>query len=84
MKRELVLIEDVHQIIPCVPAVCRRCGREQSGEEIESLRHQVYKLPEIQPDIIEYQQHRLCCSKCGITTCGTLTRRGRLIQRGRD
>ena len=71
-KRELVPIESVDQVIPCIPAACRRCGGELIGRDSESLRDQVYELPEIKPDIIEYQRHRLCCPKCGITTCGTL------------
>ena len=71
-KRELVPIESVDQVIPCIPAACRRCGGELIGRDSEPLRDQVYELPEIKPDIIEYQRHRLCCPKCGITTCGTL------------
>jgi transposase len=36
------------------------------------LRHQVWELPEIQPQVTEYQQHRLACAACGQTTCAPL------------
>jgi transposase len=35
------------------------------------LRHQVVELPEIEPDITEYRQHRVACA-CGAVTCGLL------------
>src|SRR4029077_1390343 len=42
-----------------------------AGVDPEPLRHQVWELPEIQPIVTEYQQHRLTCS-CGCSTCGEL------------
>jgi transposase len=36
------------------------------------LRHQVWELPEIKPRVTEYRRHRLCCRRCGETTCATL------------
>lgn len=71
-QRELVPIEQVDAIVPCIPESCRRCGCRLSGHDDEPIRHQVFELPEIKPHITEYQQHRLGCSKCGITTCGAL------------
>ena len=71
--RPLIASQECHQVIPCVPTVCRRCGEELDGLDPEPLRHQVWELPEIKPLVIEYQQHRLVCS-CGCSTCGELPR----------
>lgn len=70
-ERDLVPIEQCQAVVPCVPTACRRCGRLLRGTDPEPLRHQVWELPEIQPLITEYQQHRLLCS-CGCSTCGAL------------
>ena len=66
-ERPLIPSEDCDEVIPLKPAACRGCGRKLSGSDPAPWRHQVYELPEIQPIITEYQQHRLRCS-CGITT----------------
>jgi tetratricopeptide (TPR) repeat protein len=60
------------EVIPLKSAACRRCGRELSGEDAAPLRHQVWELPEIKPQVVEYQRHRLACPGCGETTCATL------------
>lgn len=70
-ERELIPTEQCNEVVPCVPAECRRCGKELTGADPEPLRHQVWELPEIQPIVTEYQQHRLTCS-CGCSTCGEL------------
>ena len=70
-ERALILPEDCQAVVPCVPSQCRRCGKELSGTDPEPIRHQVWELPEIQPIVTEYQQHRLVCS-CGCSTCGAL------------
>jgi len=70
-ERELIPVEQCNEVVPCVPKECRRCGKELAGVDSEPLRHQVWELPEIQPIITEYQQHRLVCS-CGCSTCGEL------------
>jgi transposase len=70
-ERDLVPTEQCREVVPCVPSACRRCGRLLTGTDPEPLRHQVWELPEIQPLITEYQQHRLVCS-CGCSTCGAL------------
>jgi transposase len=70
-QRTLIPTEQCQQMVPCLPAACRRCGQDLAGIDPEPLRHQVWELPEIQPLITEYQQHRLLCS-CGCFTCGTL------------
>jgi transposase len=32
----------------------------------------VLELPPIQPEVTEYQLHRLCCQRCGLSTCARL------------
>jgi transposase len=54
------------------PARCRRCGHALRGEDPEPLRHQVLELPPLRPEVTEYQLHRLCCPRCGLTTCAPL------------
>jgi transposase len=70
-ERALLPTEQCREVVPCVPSACRRCGQALNGTDPEPLRHQVWELPEIQPIITEYQQHRLVCS-CGCSTCGEL------------
>lgn len=70
-ERALIPTEQCQDMVPCVPSRCRRCGKELIGRDPEPLRHQVWELPEIQPIVTEYQQHRLTCS-CGCSTCGAL------------
>lgn len=70
-ERALLPTEQCQQVVPCVPTECRRCGQKLTGTDPEPLRHQVWELPDIQPLVTEYQQHRLLCA-CGCSTCGTL------------
>ncbi len=70
-ERPLLPPEQCQQVIPLVPAECRRCGKALAGVDLEPLRHQVWELPEIKPIVTEYQRHRLVCS-CGCSTCGEL------------
>lgn len=70
-ERALIPTEQCQDVVPCLPSECRRCGKPLTGTDPEPLRHQVWELPEIQPLVTEYQQHRLVCS-CGCSTCGEL------------
>ena len=70
-ERALIPTEQCEQVVPCLPTECRRCGQALSGVDPEPLRHQVWELPEIKPNVTEYQQHRLVCT-CGCSTCGEL------------
>lgn len=70
-ERALIPTEQCQAVVPCLPAQCRRCGSVLQGVDAEPIRHQVWELPDIQPLVTEYQQHRLACS-CGCTTCGEL------------
>jgi len=51
------------------PTECRRCGHVLRGEDPQPLRHQFLELPPIKPHVLEYQLHRLRCSRCGASTC---------------
>ena len=70
--RALVPPERVASVTDCKPVECRRCGHALSGEDAEPRRHQVAELPPIEPEVHEYQLHRLCCPHCHTVTSGTL------------
>jgi transposase len=70
-ERALIPTDQCQAVVPCVPRACRRCGHGLAGTDPDPLRHQVWELPEIQPIVTEYQQHRLICH-CGCSTCGEL------------
>lgn len=71
-ERALIPTEQCTEVVSRKPAACRRCGGKLDGNDPVPLRHQVWELPEIKPLVTEYQLHRLCCSDCGVTTCGQL------------
>jgi len=71
-ERALVSPQRVDETIPLKPTACRRCGKRLQGNDPQPLRHQVFDLPEIKPIITEYQQHRLRCPCCKISTCAEL------------
>jgi transposase len=70
--RPLIPTEDCDDIKLLRPTECRRCGEKLSGNDPNPLRHQVWELPEIKPQVTEYQRHRLECDCCGETTCAAL------------
>lgn len=70
-ERALIPTEQCQEVVPCVPSECRRCGRKLSGVDAEPIRHQVWELPEMKPQVAEYQRHRRRCA-CGASTCGAL------------
>jgi transposase len=71
-SRPLLPSDQCTAVLPLKPTACRRCGRALSGSDPAPLRHQVWELPEIQPQVTEYQRHRLACPCCGDTTCADL------------
>lgn len=70
-ERALIPSEQCQQVVPVKPQRCRRCRRKLSGHDPAPLRHQVWELPPIEPQVSEYQLHRLSCP-CGTTTCAAL------------
>ena len=71
-ERPLVPTDECEDVQPLRPTECRRCGEKLSGIDPEPLRHQVWELPDIKPQVTEYQRHRLTCPCCGETTCAEL------------
>lgn len=71
-ERPLIPTEECSKVVALYPQACRRCAAKLQGKDPEPLRHQVWELPVIQPEITEYQQHRLDCQCCGETTCASL------------
>lgn len=71
-ERPLLPSGDCDEIQILKPTECRRCGEKLSGRDPEPLRHQVWELPEIKPTVTEYQRHRLCCRRCGTSSCAEL------------
>ena len=71
-ERPLIPADQCDDVQPLRPTECRRCSEKLSGSDPEPLRHQVWELPEIKPQVTEYQLHRLECARCGETTCAEL------------
>jgi len=71
-ERALIPVEDCTAVVTLKPQHCRRCGTTLAGRDPEPLRHQVWELPEINPLVTEFQQHRLICRRCGDATCAQL------------
>ena len=70
--RPLLPSEQGTAVLPLKPSACRRCGRALAGDDPAPLRHQVWELPAIKPQVTEYRRHRLACPRCGDTTCAPL------------
>jgi len=71
-ERALIPSKECNSVQPLKPTECRRCGTRLSGSDPQPLRHQVWELPDIKPEVTEYQRHRLVCPHCGETTCAEL------------
>jgi transposase len=71
-QRPLVPPEKLRSSTDCRPSSCRRCAHPLLGDDPEPLIHQVADLPKIEPIVDQFRLHRLTCSHCGATTCGTL------------
>lgn len=57
--------EEVSRFVVSKPTSCQQCGTLLLGEDLQPQRHQVWELPPIEPEIIEYQLHTLTCLHCG-------------------
>ncbi len=71
-ERPLLPPEQCTDVQELKPSNCRRCGQGLAGGDSDPLRHQVWELPVIRPEVIEYRRHRLVCPGCGETTCAAL------------
>lgn len=70
--RPLLPPERCDLVVPLHPPQCRRCGTPLTGDDPHPLRHQVWEVPEIRPQVTEYQRHRLRCPCCRESTCAAL------------
>lgn len=73
-SRPLLEEKDVQEIIPCRPKQCPNCQEalaETLPDVCRILRTQVWEVPLIVPQIIEYQQHTVCCPACGALAQGS-------------
>ena len=71
-QRAIVPAEQCVAFVDCAPDGCRRCGGELKVDHASPLRHQVWELPPIEPQITEYRRLRGHCPCCGISTLGPL------------
>ena len=75
VERAFILSKKCNRIGTCKPSFFRNCAASLEGEAHENLRHQLPDLPQILAEVIEYQQHRLNCERCGVGACGVRLRR---------
>jgi transposase len=71
-ERPLLPVDQVTEIIPVRPTVCRHCQAPLTGDDPDPLCHQVTELPRVQALLYEYQLHTLSCSRCRQTTTAAL------------
>src|SRR5262249_10683580 len=65
-KRQLVPLEQVQTVHDLKPTICSHC--QSNAFEAEVIRtdvRQVIELPEIPPEVTQYNIHTCCCSSCG-------------------
>ncbi len=60
-----------NRIVPVLPSHCGRCQRPLRGRDATPQIHQVVELPEIRPDVTDYELHELGC-ECGARTRASL------------
>jgi transposase len=72
--RALLPVEEVQQVVPCVPAACRQCQAAlpqlPGGTEPAPIREQLWELPPIPWEVTEFQRHCRTCADCGARTWG--------------
>ena len=66
------LVEDVDEVVVYKPIRYEQCGALLLGEDLAPYRHPVTELPIVQPQVTEYQVHRLTCLGCGYSNRGEL------------
>ena len=63
--RRLKPPEEVTRFVVSKPSECEACGTLLLGIDPQPHRHQVWEMPPIEPELIEYQAHALTCLGCG-------------------
>jgi transposase len=65
--------DEVDQQVLCRPAPqCQQCRGEVVIDEVKPIRHEVFDLPPIQPQVTEYLRLRGVYSSCGLKYHGAL------------
>jgi transposase len=62
--RELVPEAEVTAIQDCTPTAVCECGGAVNGQG-KPLRHQVFDIPPVQPEVQEYRLYSGVCAQCG-------------------
>jgi transposase len=62
------------RIVDYRPKSCRQCGQRLTGDDPEPVRHQVFELPVIRPEVTEHRAHTLTCADpdCAAQTAAVL------------
>ena len=72
--RTLLSVEAVQDVVPCVPTACTHCQGalppDPAADGPAPLREQVWELPPIIWQVLEYQRHARTCPTCGKRTWG--------------
>lgn len=66
-RRELLPTEACDKVVAVTPGPCAGCGGQVQVKPGASpvLRHQVWEVPQVKPEVVEYQLHAGCCGECG-------------------
>jgi transposase len=67
-QRPEVPPEDVDEVHCVKPESCSSCSAPLEGDDPSAVRHQIIDIPEVVPQVLEYELHRLTCSACGAST----------------
>ena len=62
-------VEQVNEVVTCLPTHFRRCGERMQGTDAEPLPQQVVEVPPVTPHVTEYQVHRLGIVNLRLTEC---------------
>ena len=73
--RSLLPTEQTDSVHSYFPDTCSHCSQPLSQTDVVDappVRHQVWDIPPIRPNVTEHQLHRCCCTGCGKTTLAGL------------
>jgi Family of unknown function (DUF6444) len=71
-SRALVPPAEVDRHHDCIPESCENCEAKLGDRDPSPQLHQVFKLPEVRPEVDQYALHAVECAGCGHVTRGRL------------
>jgi transposase len=75
--RELLPLDQVDKVVTRDPEACANCGFDlMRSPRLDMERWQVTEIPEIKPEVTEFQLGKKCCPCCHAWNCGTLPGNG--------